>query len=197
MPSDFSLQNIDNIILKEINEHLENSKLLFDLIPEIVEFSNIIIKTLNSNNKILICGNGGSAADAQHFSSELIGRFEKERKPLAAISLCTDNSAITSIGNDFSFDEIFARQIRGIGAIDDLLIIISTSGNSKNIINAINAAKDKKMNCIGLLGRNGGLALKEVDYSITIKSNRICRIQEMHSLIIHIICSLIEKHDFN
>lgn len=197
MPSDFSLQNIDNIILKEINEHIEASNLLFDLIPEIIEFSNIIIKTLNRKKKILICGNGGSAADAQHFSSELIGRFEKERKPIAAISLCTDNSAITSISNDFSFDEIFSRQIRGIGSMGDLLVVISTSGKSKNIINAINAAKEKNIDCIGLLGRDGGLALKETNYSITIKSKRTCRIQEIHCLIIHIICSLIEKHDFN
>lgn len=197
MPSDFSLQNIDNIILKEISDHIETSKLLYDLIPEIIEFSNIVINTLKKNKKILICGNGGSAADAQHFSSELIGRFEKERKPIAAISLCTDNSAITSISNDFSFDEVFSRQITGIGATGDLLIVISTSGKSKNIINAINAAKEKNINCIGLLGRDGGLALKVTNYSITIDSNRTCRIQEIHCLIIHIICSLIDKHDFN
>jgi len=197
MVSDFSLQNIDNIILNELSEHIETSKLLYDLLPEISSFYNSIINTLRANNKILICGNGGSAADAQHFSSELIGKFERDRKPLAALSLSTDTSAITSISNDFSFDDVFSRQIRGIGSKGDLLIVISTSGNSKNILNAINIAKEKDITCIGLLGRDGGLAIKQIDSSITIKSNRTCRIQEMHSIIIHIICSLIEKNTFD
>ena len=197
MISDFSLQNIDNIILNELNEHVETSKLLYNLLPGISELYNIIINTFKKNKKILICGNGGSAADAQHFSSELIGKFERDRKPLAAISLCTDTSALTSISNDYSFDDVFSRQIRGIGEKGDLLIIISTSGNSKNVLNAINIAKEKNITCFGLLGRKGGLAIKEIDSSITIKSNRTCRIQEMHSIIIHIICSLIEKNEFN
>ena len=197
MPSDLSLQKIDNIILKELNEHLDTAKLLYGLSSDIREFSKIIINTFDKKKKILICGNGGSAADAQHFSSELIGKFEKVRNPFAAISLSTDTSAITSISNDFSFDDIFARQIRGIGERGDLLIVISTSGNSKNILNAMNAAQEKNIKCIGLLGRNGGMAIKEIDYSITINTKRTCRIQEMHGLIIHIICSLIENHSFN
>ena len=193
MESDYSLQNIENIIRKELDDHIYTTKLLYELIPEIYSVAKILISKLNSNNKILICGNGGSAADSQHFSSELIGRFEKSRKSLAAISLCTDTSAITSISNDFSFEEIFSRQIEGIGSEGDVLIVISTSGQSQNLLKAINKAKDKGIISIGLLGRDGGDLIKEVTYCINVKSQRTSRIQEMHGLIIHIICGLIEK----
>ena len=193
MSSEISSQIIEKIIAYEVDEHLKTSKLLYDLIPDIIYFSKIIINTLNKNNKLLICGNGGSAADSQHFSSELIGRFEKDRNPIGAISLSTDNSAITSISNDQCFDYIFSRQIEGIGDEGDVLIIISTSGNSKNILKAIESAKKKKIQSLGLLGNSGGEAIKNLDYSILIKSNRTCRIQEMHGIIIHIICGLIEK----
>jgi len=188
-----SLQIIDKIIEEEINEHIKDVKLIFKLIPDIAKVSQVLAKTLKQGNKILICGNGGSAADSQHFSSELIGRFEKKRKSLAAISLSTDTSAITSISNDFSFEDIFSRQIEGIGMKDDVLITISTSGKSKNILKAISKAKEKKMNTIGILGRDGGKAIKDVSYAINVNSQRTARIQEMHSLIIHIICALIEK----
>ena len=188
-----SLQIIDKIIEEEINEHIKDVKLIFQLIPDIAKVSQVLAKTLKKGNKILICGNGGSASDSQHFSSELIGRFEKKRKSLAAISLSTDTSAITSISNDFSFEDIFSRQIEGIGMKDDVLITISTSGKSKNILKAISKAKEKKMNTIGILGRDGGNAIKDVSYSINVNSQRTARIQEMHSLIIHIICALIEK----
>ena len=193
MESDFSLQNIENIIKKELDDHIYSTKLLYELIPNIYSVSEILISKLNSNNKILICGNGGSAADSQHFSSELIGRFEKSRKSLAAISLCTDTSAITSISNDFSYEEIFSRQIEGIGSEGDVLIVISTSGKSKNLLKAVNKAKNKGIESIGLLGRDGGDLIKEVTYAINVSSQRTSRIQEMHSLIIHIICGLIEK----
>ena len=190
-----SLQIIDKIIEEEINEHIKDVKLIFELIPDIAKVSQVLVKTLKQGNKILICGNGGSASDSQHFSSELIGRFEKKRKSLAAISLSTDTSAITSISNDFSFEDIFSRQIEGIGMKDDVLITISTSGKSKNILKAISKAKEKKMNTIGILGRDGGNAIKDVSYSINVNSQRTARIQEMHSLIIHIICALIEKEN--
>lgn len=193
MSSEISSQIIEKIITYEVEEHLKTSKLLYDLIPDIICFSKIIINALNKNKKLLICGNGGSAADSQHFSSELIGRFEKDRNPIGAISLSTDNSAITSISNDQSFDYIFSRQIDGIGYEGDVLIIISTSGNSRNILKAIESAKNKNIQSLGLLGNSGGEAIKNLDNSILIKSNRTCRIQEMHGLIIHIICGLIEK----
>ena len=193
MGSDLSLQIIDKIIEKDIKQHIDASKLTFELIPEIKAISEILINTLENNKKILICGNGGSCCDAQHFSSELVGRFEKQRKSLAAISLSTDNSAITSIGNDYSFDKVFSRQIEGLGNSGDALFVISTSGKSRNILEAIKKAKEKKIHTIALLGRDGGDAKKNVDYSLTINSERTARIQEMHILIIHIICGLIER----
>ena len=192
MGTDLSLHNIDKIVHNEIKDHIENTKLLYNLVSEISTLSQKIIKVLKRNNKLLICGNGGSAADSQHFSSELIGRFEKSRKSYPAISLTTDTSSITSISNDFSFEDIFSRQIEGLGKPDDMLISISTSGKSKNIIKAVKTAKKMKLESVALLGRDGGDVLKEVDYSITINTPRTSRIQEMHGLIIHIICGLIE-----
>ena len=193
MGTDLSLHNIDKIVQDEIKDHIENTELLYNLISDISTLSQKIIKVFKRNNKLLICGNGGSAADSQHFSSELIGRFEKSRKSYPAISLTTDTSSITSISNDFSFEDIFSRQIEGLGKPGDMLISISTSGKSKNIIKAVKTAKRMKLESAALLGRDGGDVLKEVDYSITINTLRTCRIQEMHGLIIHIICSLIEN----
>ena len=193
MSSEISSQIIEKIIAKELEDHIETSKLLYELIPDINIFTQKILFALRNKNKIMICGNGGSAADSQHFSSELIGRFEKDRNSLGAISLATDISSITSISNDLSFDEIFSRQIEGIGNEGDILVTISTSGNSRNILKAINTAKNKKILCLGLLGKTGGEALRNLDFSILIKSQRTCRIQEMHGIIIHTICGLIEK----
>ena len=192
MGTDLSLHKIDKIVHDEIKDHIENTELLYNLISDISTIAQKIITVFKRNNKLLICGNGGSAADSQHFSSELIGRFEKARKSYPAISLTTDTSSITSISNDFSFEDIFSRQIEGLGKPGDMLISISTSGKSKNILKAINTAKRMKLESVALLGRDGGDVLKEVDYSITINTPRTCRIQEMHGLIIHIICGLIE-----
>ena len=192
MGTDLSLHKIDKIVHDEIKDHIENTELLYNLISDISTIAQKIITVFKRNNKLLICGNGGSAADSQHFSSELIGRFEKARKSYPAISLTTDTSSITSISNDFSFEDIFSRQIEGLGKPDDMLISISTSGKSKNIIKAVKTAKKMKLESVALLGRDGGDVLKEVDYSITINTPRTSRIQEMHGLIIHIICGLIE-----
>ena len=193
MRSDLSLQTIDNIIEEEISENIETTKSIYELIPKIKKVVENLINTLNQNKKIMICGNGGSSSDSQHFSSELIGRFEKKRKSLAAISLSTDTAAITSIANDFKFEDIFSRQIEGIGNSGDTLIAISTSGRSKNILKAIRKAKDKDISTIGLLGNGGGESIKEVDFAICINSQRTARIQEMHALVIHIICGLVER----
>ena len=193
MESDLSLQIIDNIFKKELNEHKETLKTLESLSERIYCIHNVITEVFNSNKKLLICGNGGSAADAQHFSSELTGRYEKERKSLPAISLSTDTSALTSISNDFGFENVFSRQIEGLGSSGDILFVISTSGNSRNILNGIRKAKEMNIKTIGLLGGNGGDVGKEIDYSITIDSFKTCRIQEMHALIIHILCKLIDK----
>ena len=194
MKTNLSLQSSKIFVKNELDEHLENLKLLYDLIPKIYQLTDEILSTFWRGNKLLICGNGGSAADAQHFASELVGRYEKERKSLPAISLSTDTSALTAISNDFGFDKIFSRQIEGIGNSGDTLIIISTSGNSKNCIKAIETAKGKNIKSASLLGKNGGIISEISDMEITIASNRTCRIQEMHGLIIHIICGLIEKN---
>ena len=151
------------------------------------------LKTIKSGNKILICGNGGSASDASHIAAEFVGKFERARKPLPAISLSENISSITSIGNDFSFDKIFSKQIQAIGSKDDLLIPISTSGNSENIINAIKASKKIGMRCFALSGNNGGKMSSLTKNIIKVNSKKTTRIQEMHILIGHIICSFIEN----
>ncbi len=192
METNLSLQNTQNFVNNELEEHLKNTESIYKLIPKINNLTNIIISAFKKEKKLLICGNGGSAADAQHFASELIGRYEKERSSFPAIALTTDTSAITSISNDFGFDNVFSRQIEGLGKPGDVLIVISTSGNSKNLIRAIETAKKNNVRCVALLGNQGGLISEMVDLKIIISSKRTCRIQEMHGLIIHIICGLIE-----
>jgi len=192
MKSNLSLQSTQNFVKNELKQHTENIKLMYDLVPNICELANQISSAFKRGNKLLICGNGGSAADAQHFSSEIIGKYEKNRKSLPAISLSTDTSALTAISNDFGFEHIFSRQIEGLGEAGDILIVISTSGNSKNLIKAIETAKSKNIKSAALLGRKGGLIFKISDLEITVASDRTCRIQEMHGLIIHIICGLLE-----
>ncbi len=181
------------IIISEIDEHLSIINSLKNSFSEIKLFSDVISSALMSNKKLLTCGNGGSAADSIHLSSEIVGRYEKNRKGFSAISLASESSALTAIGNDFGFDNIFSRQVEALGDSGDILVLISTSGNSQNLINACLAAKVKNVKVLGLLGRDGGKLLKLVDHAITIKSNRTCRIQEAHSLIIHIICQLFDN----
>lgn len=193
METNLSLQNTQNFVNDELEEHIKNSKSIYKLIPKINKLTNIILSAFKEEKKLLICGNGGSAADAQHFSSELIGKYEKERSSFPAIALTTDSSAITAISNDFGFNNVFSRQIEGLGKSGDILIVISTSGNSKNLVKAIETAKKKNITCVALLGKKGGLISEMVDLDIIISSNRTSRIQEMHGLIIHIICGLIES----
>jgi D-sedoheptulose 7-phosphate isomerase len=146
---------------------------------------------LQSGGKILACGNGGSAADAQHFAAELLGRFERERAELAAIALTTDSSILTAIANDYHYDEIFSKQVRGLGKKSDILLAISTSGNSKNVIAAIHAAKKIGMHVIALTGNGGGKIaglLEESDIHLCAPSNRTARIQETHLVLLHGLC---------
>lgn len=162
----------------------------------IANASELMIQSLLNENKILSCGNGGSAADSQHFAAELVNRFEVERPPLPALSLTTDTSNLTSIGNDYSFDEVFSKQILALGQKGDSLLAISTSGNSKNIIAAIRAAHEKNISVIALTGKDGGKIqpmLKENDIEIRVPADRTARIQECHILIIHCLCDLIDK----
>ena len=181
------------IISNEIEEHKNATKNLSQISERILYFSDKIISALQKNNKILICGNGGSAADAQHFSSELICKYEKKRKSLPALSLSTDPSTVTAISNDYGYKYLFSRQIEGLGNKGDILILITTSGNSKNLIEAAKTARSKSLIVCGLLGRDGGALKNFLDFDITINNKRTSRIQEMHSLIIHIICKLIDE----
>ena len=182
------------IIAQEIKEHELAVSLLSDMDEKIKSISEKILFALDRNKKLLICGNGGSAADAQHFSSELIGKYEIDRKPLSAISLSTDPSAVTAISNDYGFLDVFSRQVEGLGTKGDLLLVISSSGNSINLCNAVKTAKSMQIECIGLLGRDGGILKELLDFEITIKSYSTARIQEVHGLIIHIISKIIDCH---
>ncbi|MFA5407246.1 MAG: D-sedoheptulose 7-phosphate isomerase [Bacilli bacterium] len=151
------------------------------------------IEALKNGKQILIAGNGGSAADSQHFAAELVGRFMLERKGIPAIALTTDSSIMTSIGNDYDFNVIFSRQIEALGHDGDVFVGISTSGNSENIIRAVNEAKKKGIKTIGLLGCNGGKLAEICDICIIIPYNNTARIQEHHIMTIHIMCQLIEQ----
>ncbi len=159
--------------------------------PTILQIAQILSHTLRSGGKLLICGNGGSAADAQHFAAELVGRFENERMALAAIALTTNTSTLTALGNDYSYDVVFARQVEAIGKPGDVLIGISTSGRSKNIILAVERAQDLGLVTVGLTGRNGGELKAMVDYYLSV-GDRTSRTQEAHILAIHLLCELVE-----
>ncbi|WP_369581706.1 phosphoheptose isomerase [Kingella oralis] len=157
--------------------------------------AELLFNALANDGKFLICGNGGSAADAQHFAAEMTGRFEKERMELAAIALTTDTSALTAIGNDYGFDHVFSKQVRALGRAGDVLVGISTSGNSGNVIEAIKAAHQNGMHVIALTGRDGGKIaqmLQEGDVLLNVPYPRTARIQEVHILLIHAICDCID-----
>lgn len=187
------IMDID-LVTNEIQAHIDTAqKALGLLAPILLESAKTITKALQDNKKILICGNGGSAADSQHFAAELTGRYKRERKGLRAIALSTDTSALTAIGNDYGYNHVFSRQVEALAMQGDVVIGISTSGNSQNIINALEVAN--KIGCItlSLSGRDGGLIKNLCDYSIIAPSDDTPRIQEIHILCIHILCELIEK----
>jgi len=166
-----------------------------ELAGPISEAIELMVNALTNGGKVLACGNGGSAGDCQHFAAELVGRFERERPGLAAIALTTDSSAITAIGNDYSFNEIFSKQVAAIGQPGDVLLAISTSGNSKNVQLAIEAAHARDMTIVALTGKGGGQMvhqLKEGDVRVCVPHNRTARIQEIHLLAIHCICDGID-----
>ena len=169
--------------------------LLYDetLIKKIKESAACIITALKKGGKILIFGNGGSAADSQHFAAEMVGRFQKERKGLPAIALTTDTSLLTSLGNDYSFDVIFKRQIEALGSPRDVVIAISTSGNSRNILKGVQQAKKMKLKTIGLTGCGGKRLIQSTDITLVAPSSTTARIQEIHILMIHILCELVEE----
>jgi len=177
-------------------QNLEQHRQLFEtldcLSPAVEAAGLVAARALEAGGKILFCGNGGSAADSQHLASELTGRFIKDRRPLAALALTTDSSALTCIGNDYAFDEVFARQVAGLGRPGDVLVAISTSGNSRNVVRAVDEARRIGMPVVGLLGRDGGVLKPMCDVAIVVPSDVTARIQEAHILIGHTLCGLIE-----
>lgn len=163
------------------------------LCDDVERVAQIIIKALKNGSRVLICGNGGSAGDAQHFAAELTGRYKSERTPLGGIALTTDTSAITAIGNDYGYDEVFARQVVALGRAGDVLVGISTSGNSANVLKAAREAQKIGMQTIGFSGKGGGAMSAEFGLNLVVPSNDTARIQEMHILIIHTICGFIDE----
>jgi D-sedoheptulose 7-phosphate isomerase len=174
------------------DEHIKAANETRKLYPKVEQAAQLVRGALSSGKKILICGNGGSAADAQHFAAELVGRFVKERKGLPAIALTTDTSILTSIGNDYGFEQVFSRQVEALGSQGDVLIAISTSGNSGNILLALNKAHEKGMKSISLLGRGGGKAKGMATLDIIVPSQNTARVQEMHILLLHALSGLVE-----
>lgn len=179
---------------------LETKQMALEVLPDaITAAAALIVKSLLSEGKVLCCGNGGSAGDSQHFSSELLNRFERERPSLPAIALTTDTSTLTSIANDYSYNEVFSKQVRALGRSGDILLAISTSGNSRNVLEAIKAAHQRSMNVVALTGRDGGAMrelLQDGDIEIRVPSSVTARIQEVHLLVIHCLCDLIDSQLF-
>ena len=159
----------------------------------IIEAASLIISCLQSGGKLLFFGNGGSAADAQHLAAEFVGRFVRERAGLPALALTTDSSTLTAVGNDYGFDQVFARQIQAMARPGDVAVAISTSGNSPNVLEGMKAAKKGKLKTIGLAGKDGGALSKEADLTITIASTSTARIQECHIAVGHLLCELTEE----
>ena len=155
-----------------------------------------LAQIIKQGNKVLLAGNGGSAADAQHFAGEIVGRFLMERNAIPALSLCVDPSVMTCIGNDYGYEEVFARQVQGLGKEGDAFIGISTSGNSENIIRAITEARKKNMFVVGFLGKDGSKIKDLCDVALVVPSNSTPRIQEIHTFTVHLLCEMIEKEAF-
>lgn len=190
------IENIKANFTQSIQTKIEAAEILP---PAIAQASQVMVAALMRGNKILTCGNGGSAGDAQHFSSELLNRYERERPSLPAIALTTDSSTITSIANDYHYDEVFSKQIKALGQPGDILLAITTSGNSRNITNAIQAAIARDMLTVALTGKDGGEVpnlLGEHDVEIRVPSQRTARIQEVHLLVIHNLCECIDNSLF-
>jgi D-sedoheptulose 7-phosphate isomerase len=181
-------------ILKEIEEHKRVAEeVLIQLPRQIERAGELIIETLRNGGKILLCGNGGSAADAQHIAAELTGRFFRERQGLPAVALTTDSSVLTAIGNDYGYERIFERQVEALAKKGDLLIGISTSGNSINVLRALERAREMDCRTVGLSGRDGGAMVERCDLNIIVPSEVTARIQEMHILIGHILCEMVDE----
>lgn len=181
--------------ITHFNEHASVIEASAALAPKIAAAAARLAEAVTVGNRILACGNGGSAADAQHFAAELVGRFERERPGMPAIALTTDTSALTALANDYGFDNVYAKQTAALGRAGDVLLAISTSGNSPNVLRAVAAAHEAGLSVIALTGREGGdiaAALAPTDIELRVPSDRTARIQEVHALIVHCLCDLID-----
>jgi len=182
------------LLVRSLEEHLDSLKILLDTkLDQIEQTGNLICRTLTAGNKILLCGNGGSAADAQHIAAEFVGRYERQRGAWPAIALTTDTSALTALSNDFGYDEVFARQVQALANRGDLLIAISTSGKSPSIIRAVERAKELGCQTLALAGSDGGPLAALCDEALVVGSERTSRVQEAHITIGHLWCEMVDQ----
>jgi D-sedoheptulose 7-phosphate isomerase len=186
------MSHISSHLNRAIDDSVRTLQSLRDLEPQISRAANLIGECFRAGNKLLMCGNGGSAADASHFATELVVRFAKDRRALPAICLASDSGILTAAGNDYGFDRIFARQVAAFGQPGDVLICFTTSGNSKNVLRALEEAKARKLRTIAFLGRDGGSTTGVADIDLLVKDDSTARIQEAHQLLIHVLCEIIE-----
>ena len=182
-----------SILNQAINGSIETLQSLKKLEPEVARASDFITDCLTKRSKLLVCGNGGSASDAAHFATELVVRFAKDRPAYPAICLTGDGGLLTAAGNDYGFDEIFARQVAAFGVPGDLLICLTTSGKSKNVLRALEEARSRKLKTIAFLGRDGGSTIGIADVDLLVASDSTARIQEAHQLLLHVICEAMES----
>src|SRR5437899_8847845 len=188
-----SMCSSSEILSSAIAATKETLQSLIKLEPQVAKAADLIEQCLRTGNKLLVCGNGGSAADAAHFATELVVRFAKDRQAYPAICLATDGGLLTAAGNDYGFDEIFARQVAAFGQPEDVLICLTTSGKSKNVVRALEEAKARKLKTIAFLGRDGGPTIGMADVDLLVRSNSTARIQEAHQLLLHVLCEVVES----
>jgi D-sedoheptulose 7-phosphate isomerase len=186
------MNHISSNLNRAIDDSVRTLASLKNLEPQVSRAADLIGECFHTGNKLLMCGNGGSAAEASHFATELVVRFAKNRRALPAICLASDSGILTAAGNDYDFDEIFARQVAAFGQPGDVLIGFTTSGNSKNVIRALEEAKARNLKTIVFLGRDGGSTIGMADIDLLVKDNSTARIQEAHQLLIHVLCEIIE-----
>jgi len=186
------MSHVSSNLNRAINDSIRMLKSLNGLESQVSRAADLIGECFRAGNKLLMCGNGGSAADASHFATELVVRFTKDRRALPAICLASDSGILTAAGNDYGFDKIFARQVAAFGQAGDVLICLTTSGNSKNVVRALQEAKARKLKTIAFLGRDGGSTKGMADIDLLVKDDSTARIQEAHQLLIHVLCEIIE-----
>jgi phosphoheptose isomerase len=187
------MRNSSKILKRAIVAANQTLQSLFDLDAQVAKAADLIEESLRAGNKLLVCGNGGSAADASHFATEFVVRFTEDRPAYPAICLASDGGLLTAAGNDYGFDEIFARQVAAFGVLGDVLICLTTSGKSRNVERALEEAKAHKLKTIAFLGRDGGSTIGMADVDLLVRSESTARIQEAHQLLLHVLCETIES----